>query len=178
LLTRDTSAPVGDFCRVDRISRDTITLTEPVLSIGLAIQPDILATLAEGKNFRGSGLLARFLYAIPDSLVGGRNVDPDPLPEQVAAGYAAAVQRLARTVHTSAEAVDMKLTEPARLVLNQFRQELEPRLHPDYGDLANIADWSTSCPASWSALLPGQLVRIAARPAGPHCRPAHAVLRP
>ncbi|MEV5691132.1 YfjI family protein [Micromonospora globbae] len=144
----------GDFCRVDRISRDTITLTEPVLSIGLAVQPDILATLAEGKNFRGSGLLARFLYAIPDSLVGSRTVDPEPVPEQVAAEYAEAVATLARTVHTGADTVEMKLTEPARAVLNSFRQDLEPRLHPDYGDLANIADWSNK--------LPGQLVRIAA----------------
>ncbi|WP_200213378.1 YfjI family protein [Micromonospora coerulea] len=143
----------GDFCRVDRISRETITLTEPVLSIGLAVQPDILATLAEGKNFRGSGLLARFLYAIPHSLVGSRNVDPAPLPEQVAADYAAAVDRLARTVHGGGT-VDMKLTEPARAVLNRLRQHLEPRLHPDYGDLANIADWSNK--------LPGQLVRVAA----------------
>ncbi|MFI7607661.1 YfjI family protein [Micromonospora sp. NPDC049366] len=144
----------GDFCRVDRISRETITLTEPVLSIGLAVQPDILATLAEAKSFRGSGLLARFLYALPDSLVGTRNVDPAPLPEPVAQAYADAVQELARRVHATAETVDMKLTEPARAVLNAFRQELEPRLHPEHGDLAGIADWSNK--------LPGQLVRVAA----------------
>lgn len=144
----------GDFCRVDRISRDTITLTEPVLSIGLAIQPDILATLSEGRNFRGSGLLARFLYAIPESLVGLRSVDPDPLPEKVVDEYAAAVRRLAEQIHNTAETVDMKLSEPARAALNGFRRHLEPRLHPDLGDLAAIADWANK--------LPGQLVRVAA----------------
>lgn len=144
----------GDPCRIDRVSRGAITLPEPVLSVGLAIQPDVLAGLAEARHFRGSGLLARFLFALPDSLVGARKVDPDPVPPGVVAGYGQAVAKLAETVRTGTEVTELKLTEPARAVLNAFRAELEPRLHPEYGDLANIADWANK--------LPGELVRVAA----------------
>lgn len=143
----------GDFCRVDRVSREVVTLAEPVLSIGLAVQPDILAGLAEAKHFRGSGLLARFLYALPESLVGTRNPDPDPVPEHVATDYADAVESMAKALWRSTTD-DMKLTEAARDALTVFRVDLEPRLHPETGELAHIADWANK--------LPGQLVRIAA----------------
>ncbi len=143
----------GDPCRIDRISRATLTLPEPVLSIGLAVQPDILASLAEAKHFRGSGLLARFLYSLPQSLVGTRNPDPQPVPDQVNADYILTVDTLVRSLRDT-DPADMKLTDAARAVLTAFRIDLEPRLHPEYGDLAGIADWANK--------LPGQLVRIAA----------------
>ena len=134
----------GDFCRVDRISRETVTLTEPVLSIGLAIQPDILASLAEAKHFRGAGLLARFLYSLPTSLVGTRKAEPAAVPEAVSAAYGAAVDALARAVRASARTTEMKLADEARATLNAFRESMEPRLHPEGGDLAEIADWANS----------------------------------
>ncbi|MEU8297644.1 YfjI family protein [Micromonospora sp. NPDC048909] len=144
----------GDPVRVDRVSREAINLPEPVLSMGLAIQPAIVASLAEGRHFRGSGLLARFLYALPDSLVGSRRVAPQPLPEPIFRAYRASVAKLTEDIFTTGDITVIKLNEPARDALNKFRTEPEPRLHPDHGDLAAIADWANK--------LPGQLVRIAA----------------
>lgn len=146
----------GDQCRVDRISRDPLTLREPVLAIGLAVQPDILAGLAEAKHFRGAGLLARFLYALPTSLVGTRKSDASiPIPDRVTRAYSSAVQRLARTVRSDEETSEIELSHRARKILDKFRDyDLEPRLHPESGDLAHVADWANK--------LAGQLVRIAA----------------
>ncbi|PKW13660.1 YfjI family protein [Saccharopolyspora spinosa] len=144
----------GDQCRVDRVSRETLTISEPVLSIGLAVQPDLLAGLAEARHFRGAGLLARFLFALPKSLVGTRMAeDSAPVPEKVLHDYSESVRNLARTVRESEQTTEIVLSEAARKVLNAFRNELEPRLHPDQGNLAHIADWANK--------LPGQLVRIA-----------------
>lgn len=145
----------GDQCRVDRISRDPLILDEPVLSIGLAVQPDMLAGLAEAKQFRGAGLLARFLFSLPTSLVGTRMSDAViPVPEQVARVYGWAVQKLARTVRAAEQTSEIKLSDRSREILDEFRDRQEPRLHPEQGDLAHIADWANK--------LPGQLVRIAA----------------
>lgn len=144
----------GDLCRVDRVSRETLTIREPVLSIGLAVQPDILAGLAEHRHFRGAGLLARFLFALPKSLVGTRlSADSTPIPGQILDAYDQAVKRLTRTVWAD-EPTEIALNTAALQTLNNFRDELEPRLHPERGDLAHIADWASK--------LPGQLVRIAA----------------
>lgn len=144
----------GDFCRVDRVSREPLTLAEPVLSIGLAVQPGVLADLAQSKAFRYTGLLARFFFALPDSLVGHRSSRTVPIPEDVAAEYGEKLQHLAKTVRGSEVAREMDLSEAARKVLDDYRDELEPQLAPGVGDLADIADWANK--------LPGQLVRIAA----------------
>ena len=59
--------------RTDRAKRKA-HLDKPALTFGLAIQPGILADTAKIKRFRDSGLLARFLYAIPKNNVGTRNM--------------------------------------------------------------------------------------------------------
>jgi hypothetical protein len=144
----------GDYCRVDRISRDPVVLEEPVLSIALSFQPDVLAGLAEAKHFRGAGLLARWLYALPASMVGRRATRPTSVSPAVAGKYAETIKALARSMRNSAETTEMHLTGLADQVLDAFRAELEPRMHPEFGDLADIADWANK--------LPGQLVRVAA----------------
>lgn len=145
----------GDQCRVDRIGRDPVILDEPVLSIGLAVQPDLLAGLAAARHFRGAGLLARYLYALPESMVGTRDCeDPLPVPNQVKRDYSMAIETLAKTMLESDVTSEINLSDGSRKALNVFRGELEPRLHPQRGDLAHIADWANK--------LPGQLVRIAA----------------
>lgn len=45
-------------------------IDKPALTFGLALQPGVLADVASSRRFRDSGLLARFLYAMPESTVG------------------------------------------------------------------------------------------------------------
>lgn len=65
----------GKGTRVDRAGR-TVHLNKPALSFGLAVQPEVLKGFnSKGKNhFRGLGALARFLYCIPPSNIGSRDV--------------------------------------------------------------------------------------------------------
>ncbi len=63
----------GGSIRVDRKSR-TAHLERPALSFGLAIQPLILQSVANNKQFHDSGLLARFLFCLPRNTVGHRDV--------------------------------------------------------------------------------------------------------
>lgn len=143
----------GDECRIDRVSREPIILPEPVLSIGLAIQPATISGMAEGKNFRGSGLLARFLYALPASMVGTRAIDPPPLADGVERGWTERLEALTRAMLSETTA-ELNLDDDARKQLIEFQRALEPRLHPERGDLAHIADWANK--------LAGELVRLAA----------------
>ncbi|MCK6478596.1 MAG: DUF3987 domain-containing protein [Planctomycetaceae bacterium] len=147
----------GDQLRVDRIGRPAEHLREPALTVGLAVQPAVIEGLADKPGFRGRGLLARFLYSVPKSLVGRRRVDPPPVPAGVTAAYAATVWTLldlpadrgqdgeivSRALHFSPEAVE---------VLLRFSGEIEPRL-AEGGDLEAVRDWA--------AKLPGAVARIA-----------------
>ncbi|MFI6883186.1 YfjI family protein [Streptosporangium canum] len=142
----------GDLLIVDRRDRRE-RVDNPALTLGLAVQPEIITEIAKSPGFRGRGLLGRILYSLPASNVGYRNTEPDPIPELVTAAYAANLERLVLTMHG--------WTDPARLILSleaadlfaEQRRHTEPRLRPESGDLGHIADWA--------AKFDGAVVRLA-----------------
>lgn len=147
----------GDSVRIDRASRDTLILDEPVLSIGLAVQPAVLEGLTESNRFLlESGLLARFFFAIPRSLVGTRRTRPESIPDVVRATYSRKITDLAERVWSDEKTTELQLTPAASEVLDAYRAEFEFELHPDFGSLAELSA------TGWASKLPGQLVRIAA----------------
>ena len=85
----------GDMIRVDRKGRRPEYIPRPALTLGLMIQPEVLSIIAAQRVFRGRGLLARFLYAMPVSRVGQRQIGPTPLPGDIATAYDTHVQGLA-----------------------------------------------------------------------------------
>ena len=70
----------GDLLKVDRRGRPPEYVERPCLTIGLAVQPEVLRGLASRPGFGGRGLLARFLYSLPESLVGRRQPGAPPVP--------------------------------------------------------------------------------------------------
>jgi hypothetical protein len=77
----------GDPLRVARVSREGETVDQPALSVALAVQPDVIQGLAEQATMKARGFLARFLYSLPNSLVGARKVRPAPVPRAVRERY-------------------------------------------------------------------------------------------
>ncbi len=81
----------GDPERVDRGGRPPVYLLSPRLTIGLSPQPEALRGLANQPGFRGRGLLGRFLYLLPPSPLGFRDLGEERagacLPEGVARAY-------------------------------------------------------------------------------------------
>lgn len=148
----------GSAVRVDRQDR-TATLDAPALSFGLAIQPAILADMACGgkKRFRGNGTLARFLYAVPRSNVGNRDVRAFyPIPQGVAMRYNDGLFRLLaippQMIDGREVARRLTLTADALDSWHAFAEMVEKRQGPG-GDLDSIADWSGK--------LPGAALRVA-----------------
>lgn len=139
--------------RVNRGSRE-VTLDNPVLSFGLTIQPEVLADLCKGnkKRLRGIGALARFLYAIPHSNIGSRDVrlnkEIDP---GIKATFDYSIKRL----------LDLNPDKPVRLVLDaeardvyyDFAEYVERRQGRDR-EYEEIQDWTGK--------IPGQALRLAA----------------
>jgi replicative DNA helicase len=151
----------GDLLKVDRRGRPPEYVQRPCLTIGLTVQPEVLRGLASRPGFGGRGLLARFLYSLPPSLVGRRQPGAPPVLAAVADRYTLELQALAATLTTSA-GPDAADDGPALLTLHQaagelllgFEQDLEPRLAAGSGDLAHLA--------GWAAKLAGATCRLAA----------------
>lgn len=140
--------------RVDRADR-CAHVDRPALTFGLALQPGVLADVASSRRFRDSGLLARFLFAMPDSNVGQRDVRRRwSIPSYVQKEYEGRLHGLldGRQLVASKPRV-VGLTDPAREAWLDFADEIEKQ-QGERGAMESIADWSSK--------LPGAAVRIAA----------------
>jgi replicative DNA helicase len=134
----------GDLLKVDRRGRPPEYVERPCLTIGLAVQPEVLRGLAARPGFGGRGLLARFLYSLPQSLVGRRQVGAPPAPQAMADRYAVELQALAASLSSTPgdDPTVLTLDPPAGDLLLGFERDLEPRLAAGSGDLAHLAGWA------------------------------------
>jgi hypothetical protein len=146
----------GSPVRVERVSSPAVFLQRPLLSIGISPQPSVLQRLTETPAFRGRGLLARFLYAVPPSPVGRRALDPQPCPAAVTAMYRELVHRLIRLMPPTIDGVwqawHLKLSTDAYQTWKGFQREVEA-LMTEGGRLHYLRDWGSK--------LPGTIARVA-----------------
>jgi hypothetical protein len=141
-----------DPLRVDRMTR-TEYVERPALSVALTIQPEVLSGLMERSGFRGRGLLARFFYVLPKSLIGHRKIAPPSVPETTQREYVNRICALFLDQREDGEEYILRFSPEGDQVLREFEARLEPRLGPE-GDLSAISDWAGK--------LAGGVVRIAA----------------
>ena len=144
----------GTAMRVDRAGREA-HVDKPALSFGLALQPGVLSEVAASRRFRDSGLLARFLFAMPASNVGKRDVRRRvAIPDQVRDDYEAQLFRLLEDVPAvPGKPRVLPMTEPALEMWADFAQEIEDH-QGEGGRFEAISDWTSK--------LPGAVARIAA----------------
>ena len=144
----------GSAIRVDRQGREA-HLDRPALSMGLIVQPESFQELAAGRRLRATGVLARYLYAVPRSNIGTRNVRSRvPVPRGIAEAYHQAVMALL-------EGYEERGREPRVLAFTP--EALEPWLafaenvekhQGEGGRFEAICDWTSK--------LPGHAARLAA----------------
>jgi Protein of unknown function (DUF3987) len=149
----------GSSVRVDRNSR-AAHLHHPLSTFGLAVQPSIIEDLTRGnkKKLIGNGCLARFLYTVPASNVGNRDLTKRKLiSEQVQQAYNTGIRSLLDIPAVTIEGVErprvLYLEVEALRSWTAFQQALESRMS-ETGDLVTISDWA--------AKLPGAVLRLAA----------------
>lgn len=132
----------GDMLRVDRQGRPTEHVEHAALTLGLAVQPEVIRDIAAMPGFRGKGLLGRILYALPESNIGRRRINPPAPPPEVTTRYHANLGDLVNTLHDWDDPARLQLTHDAHDALLELEHATEPRLHPDTGDLGHLGDWA------------------------------------
>ncbi|KXF48355.1 hypothetical protein AXA44_29690 [Rhodococcus sp. SC4] len=131
----------GDPMKVDRKGRPPEYVRRPALTLSLMVQPATLSAVARTPMFRGRGLLARILYAMPTSNVGHRNTAPASVDQTVSDTYASTIQTLAAGLHGwSGDPAILMLTPDAEHAVRDLEATIEPTLAGD-GELAPLADW-------------------------------------
>lgn len=147
----------GSAIRVDRAGR-LAHLDKPALSFNLMIQPGLMSEIAGSKGFRDSGLLARFLFAVPETNVGKRDVRQHTgIDADLRHRYETAVNSLLEGYLCDAGSVPqvqvLNLDEAARERWLDFSQYIEDR-QGDGSEFESIRDWTSK--------LAGAVARIAA----------------
>lgn len=142
----------------------TEVLERPCLSMVLSPQPVVLGELRDRRTLLlKKGIMARFVYAVPASRVGYRELHPEALRGDVEQPWHAAVGALLALDYAQGVGAvtgrgqelphRLHFTEAAGAALDAFRADVERRLRPG-GDLAGLGEWAHK--------YVGHVVRIAA----------------
>jgi len=158
----------GDRLRVDRQTRQEY-IDHPALTMGLSVQPQVLDEIGRNQAFKGRGLLGRFLYAKPVSLVGRRRIITDPVPDDVADTYARNVIALTLSLAGWTDPAVLQITPDANEALKAFQERVEPQLAEKGGVLGHMSDWAGKL-AGATARLAG-LLHLAEHLDHGHARP-------
>ncbi|MBI4235861.1 MAG: DUF3987 domain-containing protein [Chloroflexi bacterium] len=139
----------GDSLRVDRQGRPPAHVPRPALTMVLTVQPAVVQDLATKPGFRGRGLLARFLYSIPASMVGSRAVDAEPVPAALHQAWDATIRAILRLPDPppDKDEREMVLSPDAWAIFRDFRVTAETAMRPG-GDLDGLQDWGNKYPGT------------------------------
>lgn len=134
-----------EYTGTSRLSREWFVLRKPCLTICTTTQPSTLATLAKRAELRDRGLPARFLFALPASLVGTREVDPPGMSRLARETWHECVRKILEWPDPLDDngarlPVDITMTEDAKHALHEFQRHVEPRL-ADPNDLGALHGW-------------------------------------
>ena len=148
----------GSPGRVERGSR-AVYLDRPTITICIAPQPEVLKSFSNHPEFRGRGLVARFLYALPQSLLGIRTHNTAPVPNLTREEYDCGIRALLNvpTRLKSDGQPDPEIIYLSKQALPQwkdFQRSVERQLSEGQR-LSRCTDWAGD-------KLPGQALRLAA----------------
>lgn len=129
----------GDTIMVDRKGRESETIYSPHLSAILTIQPCILEDIMSDKKMSGRGLVARFLFSSPPSLIGKRTFGGVGIPEETARKYKELVYRL-MALPVPDKPSNLQLSEEASDLMGEYFAEHEKYLA---GEGQAIAEWAS-----------------------------------
>lgn len=140
----------GDTIRVDRIGRPSELIQKPALTILLSVQPSVLSQLISNSTFEGKGLTTRFLYALPESLIGKRKFHTSPIPPEVSRLYDMKIKDVLNEEENLIDNQIVRLSSEASTLFEAFHDENEKIM----GENTEIK--------TWRGKLVGNVLRISA----------------
>jgi hypothetical protein len=142
----------GDSLRVDRIGREPLDLKQPLLTIAMTVQRQVLREMGEIAGANEKGLPTRFFYVLPQTRIGTRSCTGTQARARVLAEYEKRLSNLLEGLGNQVERA-LWLSPPAARVHQVFfdRTEVDCR---DGGPLA-----SPSLRA-YASKLQGQALRL------------------
>lgn len=144
----------GDPFRRDRkggseSGPESMTLTRPLMSASITVQPAVLARVAGDDEMASRGLTSRFMVSMPESWLGSRDRRRTFRAGKLATTgpYEAECRRLAERWSTWQHPADLHLDAEAARLVEDYLVEIEPQLAPGE-PLEKLAEWANKVHAS------------------------------
>jgi replicative DNA helicase len=139
----------GDDITIDRKGEpEPRIIRRPLMTICVTVQPTTILELGRKAEVRDRGWPHRFMYAVPASLVGGRDLaTPRHADPVVRAAWADGITDIGRLLHRSQHPYRVRLDADAWAQFGAWRQHLEQQRGPG-GDLEHLAEWTSKAEAS------------------------------
>ena len=141
----------GEAVQINRKGSKNIAMQSPTLTILLMVQPTVLSDVMDNRQFVGRGLLARFLFSFPQSIVGSRKYNTVPVPPALESEYKELIDRLLELA-SSGETSTITYSNEAKDKAEQLHNDLEPTLR----------DSDSPALEEWGGKHEGRVARIAA----------------
>jgi hypothetical protein len=138
----------GDPWATHRIGRESKAMRSPALTLCLAVQTGVVDDIGRNNQFRGKGLLARFLYSRCKSQVGYRERQTRGLPPSLVNQYREHIVSLMGLPATER----ISLSRDGQALWDEFYNDVEKEMRAGES-LYYLQDWGSK--------LPGAVARIA-----------------
>jgi replicative DNA helicase len=143
----------GEAVRVKRVGREDVKVPRACITLGLMVQPEVMREVGGNKALTGRGLVDRFLFCEPKSLVGHRDSRSTPIPTNVKTSYDHLIKTLVLMLNRASEPITLTLSTEAQDLFYDVMDVMENEMRPE-GDCHEIR--------GWAAKHAGRIGRIAA----------------
>lgn len=135
----------GERWSDSRVTRAGGRIRRPILTLVMAVQPEILFEAANNKAFMDSGFLDRFLFTIPENLIGRRQTHTPPINADAHREWTQTMRTLGDIswVNRGRDPGILELSEDATKMHLLFQEWIEKKMHPETGDYAAMAGWGS-----------------------------------
>ena len=127
----------GEPVKIDR-KYGSIVLSHPLLTFGICAQPQVLNNVINNPQFLGKGLTQRFLFCLPDSMIGRRKLIRNIDGTAVTAKYRKLIERLLNIPRNDSAYID--LSPEASAIITDYADKIEFQMS-DNGRLADYREF-------------------------------------
>lgn len=129
----------GDYCRVDRQSREPVVLCSPCLAALWLVQPDKVETLLGEQSLTDGGLIPRLLLCHTNAEARPIVEGATGIPAQVREDYRWTIRTLLDTYRLASEARTIEPTTEALAAMNAHFNAIVERRRTDLQDVTTFA---------------------------------------
>lgn len=131
----------GSQYTILRRTRESITLNNPLLTIGLMTQPSHFDDAMSNRQFSGRGFIPRFLFSFPGSKAGYQKIANGDISTKASNDYIALINRLLNMPYPVGTVPLITCSSEAELLLSDYFQHLQDTMKPG-GMFENLKEWA------------------------------------